>query len=93
MSLLLLAFLLAELFLLVDLLQTRYISKNPDKFSEINVILGEHPNLPAVNLYFAVWFIGMGVLYYFSLVYILAAVAIMEIYVTVRNYKLGIKFA
>jgi len=93
MSYLLLAFVLAELFLFVDLLQTRYISKHPEKFYEINILLGNHPSIFAVNTYFILWFIGVGVLYYFGLVYILAAVAVMELYVTARNYKLGVGIA
>lgn len=35
-----------------DWLQTRYISKHPDEYRELNVILGDHPSSRDVNLYF-----------------------------------------
>jgi hypothetical protein len=95
---LILTFLLAELFLIVDLLQTRYIASNPQKFRELNVVLGEHPSVSAVNLYFAAWLVGMAVLAYLGTTMIwpvlaLAGVAVFEAGCTYRNYKLGIKFA
>lgn len=36
-----------------DWLQTRQIAKNPDKFYEMNPILGKHPSTGEVDLYFA----------------------------------------
>ena len=38
--------------LVVDWGQTRYIVKNPQKYSETNPILGEHPSMGRTNLYF-----------------------------------------
>jgi hypothetical protein len=38
--------------LAIDWSQTRYIAKNPDRFREINPLLGEHPSLGKVNNYF-----------------------------------------
>jgi hypothetical protein len=39
--------------LAADWLQTREISRNPDRFYETNPVLGRHPSLSAVNAYFA----------------------------------------
>lgn len=36
-----------------DWLQTRYISKHPDEYREMNKVLGDHPSLDKVDLYFA----------------------------------------
>ena len=36
-----------------DWLQTRYIATHPERFSETNPILGEHPSVGTVNLFFA----------------------------------------
>lgn len=51
-------FIASEALLLADWLQTRQIVKNPDKYHETNRILGEHPSMGAVNLYFASWMVG-----------------------------------
>jgi hypothetical protein len=42
-------------FLTVDFLdwgQTRYIAKHPDKFHEHNLVLGRHPEVQKVDMYF-----------------------------------------
>jgi len=36
-----------------DWLQTRYIATHPDGYGELNPILGRHPSLGKVNMYFA----------------------------------------
>lgn len=51
-------FIASEALLLADWLQTRQIVKNPDKYYETNPILGEHPSMGKVNMYFASWMIG-----------------------------------
>jgi len=81
--------------LVVDWLQTRFIADHPERFTESNLILGEHPSLRAVDIYFACcvaatmvlawllpywWAIGAGV-----------ALAALEAFVTVRNYRHGIR--
>ena len=38
--------------MVVDVIQTSQIVRNPDLYHEINPILGEHPTQGAVNLYF-----------------------------------------
>ena len=83
--------------LLVDWSQTRFIAKNPARFTEINPILGKHPSLRAVNIYFSCcialsvagayslpfwWAIGVG-----------TAVVALEAFITIRNYRRGIRFA
>ena len=93
MLLLILAFALAEILLVVDMLQTRYISKNPAKFSEINIILGPQPRLIGVNIYFAVWLIGTAVAACYGLLVVLAMIIVLELITTIRNYNMGIRFA
>ena len=87
----------AMLLLCVDWSQTRWIAKNPARFHEINPLLGQHPSVAKVNSYFALcvaltavgayflpfwWAIGAG----------LALIA-LEAFVTIRNYRIGIRFA
>ncbi len=43
----------AEFFLAVDLRQTICIAMHPDKYEETNVILGKHPSVLRVAVYFA----------------------------------------
>lgn len=39
---------------LVDWGQTRYIAKHPDRFREVNPLIGDHPSLGEVNRHFIV---------------------------------------
>ena len=86
-----LAILVAEVLLLLDFRQTLYIAQNPGRFYEINRLLGPHPSVPTVCLYFlgcmAVLAAGC---YYFEAAGFGAsvAVAILEAYVVVKNRKL-----
>ena len=50
--------LLATGLMIADWGQTRYIAKNPDKYYEINPILGKHPSTSEVNTYFAAAILG-----------------------------------
>ena len=89
------ATLAAVITLVVDWMQTRYISKNPDKYHEINKILGLHPSLEAVNIYFALCIVGVLALSHFFVenLYVtgfLIALAFFEALVTAHNYKIGI---
>lgn len=45
-----------------DWAQTRTIAKNPDRYYEINPILGEHPSTGRVNNYFAATGLGHALL-------------------------------
>lgn len=42
----------------IDALQTKYIANNPDKFTEMNPILGEHPKEGNVDKYFLMSMLG-----------------------------------
>jgi len=44
--------------LAMDWSQTRTIAKNPDRYYETNPILGKHPNVGTVDLYFAACAVG-----------------------------------
>jgi len=81
--------------LTMDWLQTRVISKNPERFTEANPILGKHPSLRAVNIYFACCVVATVALAWL-LPYWLAigagvALAALEAFVTLRNHRLGIR--
>lgn len=39
--------------LAIDWMQTRTIAKNPDRWYETNVVLGKHPSVDKVDIYFA----------------------------------------
>lgn len=96
MTLFILTAVLVALFL-VDWSQTRFIAKNPALFYETNFILGKHPTVRKVNIYFGGWVAAVVVLA-FSLPepYALAAGALataLEAFITVRNQKRGVRFA
>ncbi len=38
-----------------DWIQTQKIVKNPDKYQELNPVLGPHPSMSKLNTYFALW--------------------------------------
>ena len=42
---------------IVDWSQTRYIAENPDKYWEVNPLLGKHPSRARVDNYFMSWWI------------------------------------
>jgi hypothetical protein len=89
---------LAVLFLTLDWLQTLWIARNPMLVSEINLILGKHPNVQRVCLYFAIciaiviavstalWFFA----YYLAAVVLCYIVAFFEAVVVWRNHTLNI---
>lgn len=79
----------------IDWAQTRYIAKNPDKWRELNPLIGEHPSVGRVDGYFAT-----GALLHTGIAYVLPEkwrkgfqyVTIgIEAGITARNYHLGIK--
>lgn len=48
---------------MIDWGQTRHIARHPEKFKELNPVLGDHPSVTEVDLYFtssiaAMWFIS-----------------------------------
>ena len=89
---------LAVLFLSLDWLQTLSIARNPMLFSELNIILGKHPSVTRVCVYFA---LCIGILiavsvalwlfaYYLAAVVICYIVALFEAVVVWRNHTLNI---
>ena len=85
------ALFVAEVLMLLDFRQTIYIAQNPGKFYEINVLLGKHPSVPIVCLYFGACMVALATgCYYFDLPGLVAciAVSILEAYVVVKNRKL-----
>ncbi|KKN04246.1 hypothetical protein LCGC14_1099370 [marine sediment metagenome] len=49
----------------VDWGQTRYVTKNYNRFHETNIVLGESPSIGQVNTYFLTTLIGHGIVSYF----------------------------
>lgn len=43
----------AAILTVADWAQTRYIAKNPNDYRELNPILGSHPSVGKVNIYFS----------------------------------------
>lgn len=97
MEILLFVIAIAVLFLVLDMLQTLQIALNPQKWKELNPILGEHPSWTAVCSYFmiCIWLTVMIALWLpgpwgaaFA-----GAIALLEIVVVWRNrYVVGVPF-
>ncbi|KXU87035.1 hypothetical protein CR51_36220 [Caballeronia megalochromosomata] len=89
---------LALLALMFDWFQTLTIAGHPERFSEVNPILGQHPSKTAVNVYFIAWMlitVGVaGALYLTSHLIIgiclTLALALFEFVVVLRNKSLGV---
>ena len=83
--------------LIVDWGQTRYIAKNPDRFHELNPILGRHPSVGRVNTYFATAIIGNYLLADWlgptNRKLYLGGITALETVVVIRNNGIGIKVA
>ena len=81
--------------LAVDWLQTRFIAKNPARFHEINPILGKHPSLRVVNVYFACCIaLALAGAYFLPFWWAIGAGSVLvalETFITIRNYRLGIR--
>lgn len=84
-------------FILMDWLQTRYISKNPDRYEEANPILGPNPSLEEVDRYFAVCLIGNTLIAYLlpqKLRIRWQVISLrMQLETVNHNYNMGIKFS
>ena len=88
--------------LIMDWKQTRQIALHPEKWSEMNPILGKHPKTAKVDIYFSIVVIGMwiavlAVLRFvsnpdFRMVLLVAFVAVtaFEGFVVWRNKKHGL---
>ena len=78
----------------IDWLQTRYIADHPNKFYELNPIIGRHPSTEKVNTYFiSTILIGAGIAYVlpskWRKVWLGSCTAI-ELGVTAHNFDVGI---
>lgn len=87
---------LALLMLVLDWKQTLVIARNPDKWREINPILGDHPSPLRVHVWFS-FCAGCIVLFGVSSPYWIATlgmlvVAACELGFVLHNYKMGLRF-
>lgn len=84
-------------FILMDWLQTRYISKNPDRYEEANPILGPNPSLEEVDRYFAVCLLGNTLIAYLlpqKLRIKWQVISLrMQLETVNHNYNMGIKLS
>lgn len=85
----------AETLLAVDWLQTRQIAKNPDTYHELNPILGNHPSVGRVNLYFlssaVATYVLADVLPSKYRDWLLTGVIAVEVIATANNANIGVK--
>ena len=51
-------FIASQMLITADWLQTRNIARNPDSYKEYNPILGEHPTVGSVNVFFLSQLVG-----------------------------------
>jgi hypothetical protein len=82
--------------LILDCLQTLDI-KNHAGFTEINLLLGEHPSDRKIVIYFLTWIVLLCVLVRFlpdmAMWLILGVVGAVEVNCLVSNYKLGLRLS
>jgi hypothetical protein len=96
---LVLSVLFAALALVADTFQTLSIARDPEHFSEINVVLGKHPTVERVLWYFAICIvlvlIAGGVAYWLERYQLGAALFMLlcafEVGVVLRNRRLGVR--
>lgn len=84
----------AAVLTVADWAQTRYIARNPNDYRELNPILGSHPSVGKVNIYFStVLLLGaLGVSTgYINREFLYFYVGI-EGSTVVRNYQVGVRF-
>lgn len=79
-----------------DWLQTRYIAANPERYRELNFILGDHPSIRKVDLYFLTMGIAHCVVSHYlpkpyRSIFQVAGI-VVEVDAVRHNYILGIKF-
>ena len=78
----------------IDWAQTRHIAKNPDKWRELNPVLGTNPSVGRVNTYFAMSIAGAAVAAHFMPKWRLPLLRTFVVYqfaVTARNAHVGIR--
>lgn len=85
--------------LIVDWLQTLSIAREPDRFYEVNIVLGKHPSVARVSWYFAICIalllIGFACAYLMDWERPAAAICLIfglfELGVVVHNRRTGIR--
>lgn len=89
-----LAILLAVL-LAIDWAQTLTIARTPQKWHEINPLLGPHPSVPRVHAWFVLVFCAVGAALLLLegkvLLVLLITACVCEIVCVVNNFDLGIE--
>lgn len=80
--------------LALDWHQTVNIAKHPARWYERNVILGKHPTVRAVNIYFACVCLLVGLIAYFAPVPVALALLVgltaVQVWAVTNNARLGI---
>jgi hypothetical protein len=81
----------------IDWQQTLVIARNPGRWSERNLVLGQHPTVGRVNVYFAVALVAIAAVAAVVplpwAIALLAAVAGVEGWCVVHNYRGGVRIA
>lgn len=78
----------------IDWGQTRNISRNPDRFKELNPLVGEHPSLGQVNRHFIVSAALIGLAAHYLPEYrdvILKMHVGLQVANTARNFSIGLR--
>src|SRR2546421_10215995 len=83
--------------LIADWSQTRWAMKHPEKFTELNTILGDHPSMGRLNNYATAEIVGHAAISYMlppewrkGWQYVWIGVETHAVY---RNHKVGVKFS
>jgi hypothetical protein len=80
--------------LLIDWGQTRYIATHPDQFRENNPLLGRHPSLLTVDVYFTTAIILIAVITWILpkqyRIWWLGGIALLETGLVIHNHSIGI---
>lgn len=83
--------------LIADWGQTRYAAQHPDEFKEKNRILGEHPSVARVNVYFATYVVGALLVADWltpdNRKLFLGVITVVEISAVKHNRSIGVKFS
>lgn len=78
----------------IDMLQTTYIARNPDKWHELNPMMGPHPSVGRVRVYMIGSMIGMSLLSHYVPTYrnqILTMWISIEGVNVARNAAIGVR--
>jgi len=83
--------------LVADWGQTRYMAQHPAEFKEKNRILGEHPSVGRVNVYFATYVIGALLVADWlapdNRKLFLCVISVVELSAVRHNRSIGVKFS